>query len=67
MKKKILLLLTFVAVITVLFAISASAAEPIETWDISATSSDSVTAYLYSKIEGYICISPRDANLEEKR
>ena len=51
MKKKVLLLLTFVAVITALFAISASAAEPVETWDISATEEDSVTAYLYENAE----------------
>ncbi len=47
MKKKILLALSLIAIITVLFAISISAAEPVETWDISATDEDSVIAMLY--------------------
>ena len=48
MKKKLLLALSLVAIMTVLFAISVSAAEPVETWDVSATSNDSVAAYLYA-------------------
>ena len=51
MKKKILLALSLVAIMTVLFAISISAAEPVETWDISATEEDNVTAYLYNDLE----------------
>ena len=48
MKKKFLLALSMIVVLTVLFAISVSAAELVETWDISATENDSVTANLYS-------------------
>lgn len=47
MKRKIILALSLVAILTVLFAISVSAAEPVETWDISATENDSVTATYY--------------------
>ena len=51
MKKKILLALALIAIMTVLFAISISAAEPVEIWDISATEEDNVTAYLYNNPE----------------
>ena len=56
MKKKVLLLLTLIAMLMVLFTISASAADPVKTWDISETANDSVTAYLYedSNYEGYM-------------
>ena len=50
-KTKFLLALSLIAMLTVLFAISVSAADPVETWDISATSSDSVTAYLFTDLE----------------
>ncbi len=58
MKKKILLALSLVAIMTVLLAISVSAAEPI-VWDISATENDSVTAYLYENTEkeGYYTLT----------
>ena len=48
MKRKLILAFSMVALLTVLFAISVSAAEPVETWDVSATSNDNVTATLYS-------------------
>lgn len=51
MKKKILLSLALVAILTVLFAISVSAAGPVQTWKISKTDSDYVTAYLYDNPE----------------
>lgn len=47
-KTKFLLALSLIAMLAVLFAISVSATAPVKTWDISATSSDSVTAYLYN-------------------
>ena len=47
MKKKIILGVTLFLMLLTLFALSVSAAETIETWDISATSSDNVTATLY--------------------
>ena len=50
-KTKFLLALSLIAMLTVLFAISVSAAEPVETWDISATENDNVTAYLYEDTE----------------
>ena len=46
MRRKILLALSMVAILTVLFAFSVSAVEPVESWDISASTEDSVTAYL---------------------
>ncbi len=53
MKKKILLALSLIAIMTVLFAISVSAADPVETWDISNTASgDDVTASLYLNEDG---------------
>ena len=48
MKRKTLLSLCLIAIMTVLFAITVSAADPVEAWDISATENDSVTAYLYA-------------------
>ena len=48
MKRKILFSLGLIAIMTVLFAITVSAADPVEEWDISATENDSVTAYLYA-------------------
>ena len=55
MKKKILLALALVAIMTVLFAISVSATEPVETWNVSATENDNVTAMLYD--DGSLVIS----------
>lgn len=59
MKKRIILLLSLLALMAVLFAISINAAEPVETWDISATENDSVTAYLYedTENEGYYTLT----------
>ncbi len=59
MKKRLFSVLFFVAILTVLFAISVSAAEPVETWDISASSRDSVKAYLYNDTEnaGYYTLT----------
>ena len=53
-RKTILGISLFLLLLT-LFALSISAAEPVETWDISSGSSDSVTAYLYNdpENEGY--------------
>ena len=48
MKKKLLLTLCLATIITVLLAISVSSAEPVQAWDISQTSDDNVTAYLYA-------------------
>jgi hypothetical protein len=48
MKKKIILGVTLFLMLLTLFALSVNAASTLETWDISATSSDSVTATLYS-------------------
>ena len=48
MKKKIFLALSLIAIMTVLLAISVSAANPVEEWNISATENDSVMAYLYA-------------------
>lgn len=48
MKKKILLALSLIAIMTVLLAISISATNPVEQWNISATENDSVMAYLYA-------------------
>ena len=48
MKKRILLAISMIAVMTVLFAVSVSAAKPVKTWDVSATENDNVTAYLYN-------------------
>lgn len=48
MKKKILLMFSMVAILTALLAISIGAVELIETWDISASNNDNVTAYLYA-------------------
>lgn len=48
MKRKTLLSLCLIAIMTILFAITVSAADPVEAWDISATGNDSVTAYLYA-------------------
>ena len=50
-RTKFLLVLSLIVMLTTLFAISVSAQTPVETWDISATSSDSVTAYLYNDTE----------------
>ena len=47
MKRKIILGVSLFLLLLTLFALSISGAEPVEAWDISATSSDSVTAYLY--------------------
>ena len=47
MKKKIILGVSLFLMLLTLFALNICAAEPIETWDISATSSDNVTATLY--------------------
>ena len=47
MKKKIILSVTLFLMLLTLFALSISAAETIESWDISATESDNVTATLY--------------------
>ena len=52
MKRKIILSLALTALLIAIFAISASAADPVETWDISNTSSDNVTAYLYNDGNG---------------
>ena len=51
MKRKILLTFILAATLIALFAISVSAAEPVETWDVSATENDNVTAYLYKDVE----------------
>ena len=48
MKKKLTMAVFLIAILTVILAISLSATEPVETWDISATENDSVTAYLYA-------------------
>ena len=55
MKRKIILALSLVAILIVMFAISVSAAEPIETWDISATENDNVVAQFYD--DGALIIS----------
>ena len=55
MKKKILLALALVAIMTILLAISVSAAEPVEEWDISADGSGSVAAYLYEDDQNSGC------------
>ena len=47
MKRKIILGVSLFLMLLTLFALSINAAETIETWDISATSSDNVTATLY--------------------
>jgi len=54
-KTKILLVLCIIAITAMLCAISISATEPVETWDISETEEDSVIAYLYDdpENEGY--------------
>ena len=59
MKRKILLTFMLAATLIALFAISVSAAEPVETWNVSATSSDSVAAYLYehAENEGYYTLT----------
>ena len=49
MKKKILLVVSMLAILMVLLAISVSAKELVETWDISG--SGNVTAYLYADLE----------------
>ena len=48
MKRKLILGVTLFLMLLTLFALSINAAETIESWDISATSSDNVTATLYS-------------------
>ena len=48
MKKKVLLVLSIIAIMTVLFAISVSAASPINQWDISEKGDGSVIAYQYA-------------------
>ena len=55
MKKKFLLAISLVAIMTVLFAISVSAVDPKESWDISQNGDGSVMAYLYedTEKEGY--------------
>ena len=55
MKKKIILGVTLFLMLLTLFALSINAAETIETWDISATESDNVTATLYD--DGSLVIS----------
>lgn len=50
--KRILLILLMVAMLTIFFAISTSAAEPVEVWDISATENDNVIACLYEDEQG---------------
>ncbi|MBQ8145696.1 MAG: leucine-rich repeat domain-containing protein [Clostridia bacterium] len=59
MKKKILLALSLITILTVLFAIAVSAADLVETWDISATETDSVIANLYNdeSNEGYYTLT----------
>ena len=47
MKRKIILCVSLFLMLLTLFALSINAAEPVETWDISATSNDNVTATLY--------------------
>jgi len=47
MKKKFLLALTLIAMVAVLFAISVSATDPVETWDVSASEDNNVIAHLY--------------------
>ena len=48
MKKKIFLGVSLFLMLLTLFALSINAASTLKTWDISATSSDNVTATLYS-------------------
>ena len=48
MKRKLLIVFFVIAIASVMLAITSIAAEPIETWDISATENDSVFAYLYA-------------------
>ncbi|MBQ8146580.1 MAG: leucine-rich repeat domain-containing protein, partial [Clostridia bacterium] len=52
MKRKLIITITLIAILTLLFAISVSADTPVETWDISATAEDNVTACLYEN-DGY--------------
>lgn len=58
MKRKLILTTFLVVTLISIFAISVGAAEPVKTWDISATESDSVTAYLYDDTgnEGYYTV-----------
>ena len=51
MKKKVLLVSVIFAILVMLFTFSVSAIEPLQIWDVSATSDDNVTAYLYNDQE----------------
>ena len=51
MKKKLLLGIALALLVITLFALTINAQDPVKTWDISATSSDSVVAYLYEDLE----------------
>lgn len=57
MKKKILFVLFAAAMLTVLFAISVSAVELREIWDISKTKEDSVTASIYENENSYFVLN----------
>ncbi len=59
MKRKILLTLFVMAIALVALAISSSAAEPVKTWNVSATENDSVYAYLFEdeENEGYYTLT----------
>lgn len=61
MKKRIIFALTVIAMLTLLFAIPVSADEVVKMWDVSATSSDNVSAYLYNDTEndGYYTLTIR--------
>ncbi len=65
MKKKILLALSLIAILTVFFAISVSAAEPVKTWNISATENDNVTAYLYEDTVYYTLTISGKGNMKD--
>ena len=51
MKKRLLTAFFVIIIALTLFVITSSASTPVETWDISATSDDNVTAYLYNNHE----------------
>ena len=59
MSKKIILTLALSLMLTLLLVLSVSASEPIESWDVSSSSSDSVTVYLYedTQNEGYYTVT----------
>lgn len=48
MKRKLLTVFLIIAALIMLFAITSTASEVVEVWDISATENDNVTAYLHT-------------------